>query len=146
MTQLRNGIEAHLLGRSVEKAASGWSVRWIGWGIGLLVLGLIILHTRNFLALRGWRQRMKTASQPKMLGEVAISFLIPTIILIVVLWQIAGFYGYRFNLITTLAYLPTGNPDIFILLIIGSLADYIQGLIKLIWSLGLSSSPQNDIS
>ncbi len=89
---------------------------------------------------------MKTASQPKMLGEVAISFLIPTIILIVVLWQIAGFYGYRFNLITTLAYLPTGNPDIFILLIIGSLADYIQGLIKLIWSLGLSSSPQNDIS
>ncbi|MCX7976240.1 MAG: beta-lactamase family protein [Bellilinea sp.] len=137
MAQLRNGIEAILLGKSAAAAASGWSVRWIGWGIGAFVLGLLILHTRNFLALRGWRARMKTVRRQKVNWDIAISFLIPTVILIVVLSQVAGFYGYRFNLITTLAYLPGGNPDIFILLLVGSLPDYIQGLIKLIWSFSL---------
>ena len=126
------------LANSVGQAASGWSVRWIGWGIGIFVLGLLILHTHNFLALRGWRVRMKTAPRRKIIQDIAISFLIPTAILVVVLSQIARFYDYRFNLITSLAYLPTGNPDIFILLLVGSLPDYAQGIIKLIWSLGLS--------
>ncbi len=80
---------------------------------------------------------MRTARRQKMIWDIAISFLIPTVILIVVLSQVAAFYGYRFNLITTLAYLPGGNPDILILLLVGSLPDYIQGLIKLIWSFGL---------
>ena len=138
MAQLRNGLENLILENSVGKAASGWSVRWIGWGIGIFVLGLLILHTHNFLALRGWRVRMKTAPRRKIIQDIAISFLIPTAILVVVLSQIARFYDYRFNLITSLAYLPTGNPDIFILLLVGSLPDYAQGIIKLIWSLGLS--------
>lgn len=138
MAQLRNGLENLILEKPVGQAASGWSVRWIGWGIGIFVLGLLFLHTHNFLALRSWRVRMKTAPRRKIIQDIAISFLIPTAILVVVLSQIARFYDYRFNLITSLAYLPTGNPDIFILLLVGSLPDYAQGIIKLIWSLGLS--------
>lgn len=135
MAQLRNGIEALVLGKSVEQATQGWSIRWIGWGIGLLVLGLIVLHTRNFLALRGWRERMKSRPTTKRIWDILISFLIPTFILIIVLWQVAGFFGNRFNLIPTLAYLPSGNPDLFILMIVGSVPDYLQGIIKLVWSL-----------
>ncbi len=140
MAQLRNGIEAILLGRSVGESAEGWSVRWIGWGIGILVFALVALHTRNFLALRGWRARMKNAPRQKIIGDILVSFLVPTIILIAVLTQVARFYEYRFNLISTVAYLPGGNPDIFILMITGSLPDYIQGLIKLVWSSGLKNS------
>ncbi len=141
MAQLSNGLEALLLGKSAEQAAQGWSVRWIGWGIGGFVLGLVALHTRNFLALRGWRERIMSRPAPKRWWDIAISFLIPTVILIIVLWQAAAFYGDRFNLIPTLAYLPGGNPDIFILMLIGSLPDYIQGIIKLFWSLTSKRQP-----
>ncbi|MEW6650826.1 MAG: serine hydrolase domain-containing protein [Chloroflexota bacterium] len=141
MAQLRDGLEALLLGKSAQQAAQGWSVRWIGWGIGLVVLGLVVLHTRNFLALRGWRERMMTRPASKRWWDIGISFLIPSVILVVVLWQVSAFYGNRFNLIPTLAYLPGGNPDIFILMVVGSLPDYIQGIIKLVWSLPSRKQP-----
>jgi len=64
--------------------------------------------------------------------SVAMSFLIPTVILIVVLSQFRAFYGDRFNLLTNIVYMPTGLPDVFILLfLVGTLPDYIQGITKL---------------
>jgi hypothetical protein len=71
---------------------------------------------------------------------VAISFIIPTVILIVVFWQVSAFYGDRFNLRTNLAYFRLGLPDIFILMLVGVIPDYVQGLAKVRWT--LAGGPQ----
>ncbi len=127
--QLSAGLEAIVLEKTPPPIEQGWSVRWAGWGLGLLVLGLIALHTRNFLALRGWKQR--NFSPLKRTFDVAISFIIPTVIMIVVFWQVGNFYGDRFNFWINLAYFRFGLPDVFILMIIGTLPDYLQGFIKI---------------
>jgi CubicO group peptidase (beta-lactamase class C family) len=131
--QMMKTVEAVVLGKT-PPVFQGWSVRWIGWGIGILVVALILLHVRNFYKLfNGWRQRALEWTPLKKILDVAISFIIPSVILIIVLSQIKAFYGYRFNFLTSLAYLRLGLPDIFILMLIGSLPDYIQGIIKLTW-------------
>jgi CubicO group peptidase (beta-lactamase class C family) len=130
-SQLTASVEAIVLGRTPPPVSQGWSVRWMGWGLGLFVLALGILHTRNFLSLRSWSERTRSLPPAKRACDVAISFLIPTVILVVVFWQISAFYGDRFNLWTNLAYFRLGLPDIFILMLVGSLPDYTQGIIKL---------------
>jgi CubicO group peptidase (beta-lactamase class C family) len=129
--QLRESVEAIVLGRNPPPVSQGWSVRWMGWGLGLLVLALIALHTRNFLNLRGWRERARELPPAKRAFDVAISFIIPTVILIVVFTQVKAFYGDRFNLWTNIAYLRLGLPDVFILLLVGTLPDFIQGVAKI---------------
>jgi CubicO group peptidase (beta-lactamase class C family) len=133
--QLANSVEAVVLGQTPPPIEEGWSVRWIGWALGALVIGLIVLHTRNFLGLRGWRERAQAMSPGKRALDIGISFIIPTVILIVVLTQVKAFYGDRFNLATTVAYFRFGLPDVFILMLIGTLPDFIQGFTKLGWTL-----------
>jgi CubicO group peptidase (beta-lactamase class C family) len=132
-TQVFNGVSSIALGSAPPPVSSGLSVRTIGWGILALVLALTVLHTRNFLSLRGWRARARSWPAAKRAWDVAVSFLIPTLILGVVFWQIKNFYGYRFNLTYQLSTMFTTLPDISILMLVGSLPDYIQGLIKLYW-------------
>lgn len=71
--------------------------------------------------------------------------MIPTIILIVVFWQVGNFYGDRFNFWINLAYFRFGLPDVFILMIVGTLPDYLQGLIKLyLWrQIGITTTQPN---
>lgn len=139
--QLTASVEAIVLGRTPPPVSQGWSVRWVGWAIGLLVLGLLVLHTRNFLALRGWRARARRMTPARRGLEIAISFLIPTVILAVVFSQVSAFYGNRFNLWTNLAYLRLGLPDVSILMVVGTLPDYVQGAIKLGWALMRQTRP-----
>lgn len=130
--QLRDRVEAFVLGRPPIPVSEGWSVRWIGWGIGILTLGLSVLHYSNFRRLRGWRERARNMSIGKRILDIGISFLIPTVILIFVLIQIRGFYGNRFNLWPTLVNLPLVLPDVFVLMLVGSIPDYVQGIIKIV--------------
>jgi CubicO group peptidase (beta-lactamase class C family) len=130
--QLTSSVEAIALGQNPPPVSQGWSMRWIGWGMGIACLALLALHTRNFLALRNWRERATNMPTAKQIKDVAVSFLIPTIILIVVFSQFRAFYENRFNLLTNIVYMPTGLPDVFILLfLVGTLPDYIQGMTKL---------------
>jgi hypothetical protein len=132
--QLMKTVEAVVLGQTPPPVSQGWSVRWIGWGVGILVAALILFHIRNFYNLfKGWPQRASEWTLKKKTWDVAISFFIPTIIMIVVFSQIKAFYGYRFNFLTTLAYCRLGLPDIFILMLVGTIPDYVQGIIKLTW-------------
>lgn len=135
-SQLTASVEAVVLGGTPPSVKQGWSVRWIGWGIGIFILGLCVLHTRNFLALHDWKERMSHFSMTKRLWDIAISFLIPVIITIVIFWQVSNFYGNRFNFISSVVYMRQGMPDIFILMVIGTLPDLIQGIIKIILWLG----------
>lgn len=47
------------------------------------------------------------------------------------LTQVKGFYGDRFNLWPTLVMMRLVLPDVFLLMLIGVLPDYIQGIFKL---------------
>lgn len=135
--QLTSSVEAVVLGRTPPSVSEGWSVWWMGWGLGIFVLALGIFQARNLLSLRGWSGRTRSLPAAKRAWDVAISFLIPTVILVVVFWQVSNFYGDRFNLWTNLAYMRFGLPDVFILMLVGSLPDYIQGIIKLfLWRRG----------
>ncbi len=133
--QLARSVEAVVLGQTPPPVDEGWSVRWIGWIVGGLVLMLVILHTRNFLGLRGWRARAQTMTPGKKALDIGISFIIPTAILLLVFSQARGFYGDRFSLLPTVVLLPSVLPDLFILMLLGTLPDYIQGVIKLGWTL-----------
>jgi len=134
-SQLTNSIEAIVLGNSPASTKQGWSVKWIGWAVGLFVLGLCVLHTRNILALRGWKERMSRVSRARRAWDIAISFIIPVIITTVVFWQVSNFYGNRFNFISSVAYMRQGMPDVFILMLIGTIPDLIQGFLKIfIWT------------
>ncbi len=130
--QLSNTVEALILGRTPIPTNEGWSVRWVGWGIGGIVLGLCVLHTFNFIKLRNWQKKTHGMSRARRGFDVAVSFIIPAVIMVIVFWQVSQFYGYRFNFWTNLAYLRLGLPDIFILMIVGTLPDILQGIIKII--------------
>jgi len=133
--QLTQAVEAVVLGQPVPPVTEGWSVRWVGWALGALVIGLIVLHTRNFIGLRTWRTRAQAMAPGKRAWDIAISFIIPTVILVVVFWQVSAFYGDRFNLWTNLAYFRFGLPDVFILMLIGVIPDFVQGVVKSSWAL-----------
>ncbi|NTW43864.1 MAG: beta-lactamase family protein [Anaerolineaceae bacterium] len=131
-SQLTSSVEAVILGKTPPSIKQGLSTRWIGWAMGIFVLGLGILHTRNFLSLRGWKERMSSVSEAKRTRDIAISFIIPVMITMIVFWQVSNFFGNRFNFISSVTYMRQGMPDIFILILIGTLPDLIQGVIKIV--------------
>ncbi len=139
--QLTVGVEAILLGQTPPAVSQGWSVKILGWGIGALVLALLALNAWNFYRLfHGWKERMSSLTPLKKGLDVAISFIIPTVILLIVFIQMQSFFGYRFNLLTNLAQFRFSLPDIFILMLVGSVFDYIQGIIKVGWILAGKTS------
>jgi CubicO group peptidase (beta-lactamase class C family) len=133
--QIFAGVEELVMGRQAPPVSRGWSVKTIGWGLLALVLGLSVFQIRNLVALRTWRERARLWSTPRRVWDIALSFLIPTLILIVVFSQVKAFFGYRFNLTFQLINMSRMLTDITILMIVGSLPDYVQGSIKLYWTL-----------
>ena len=134
--QMINGVRAIVLGDEAPAISSGWSVRVIGYLLGALVLGLILLNIKNFRDLSTWRTRSQGWSSGKRIWDVAISFIIPTVILVVVFSQVKGFFGTRFNWTYQILMMFRSLPDISVLMIVGSIPDYVQGFIKLYWALG----------
>ena len=87
-------------------------------------------------ALKSWREQSRSLSPAQKSLDVAVSFIIPTFILVIILTQMQAFFGYRFNLLlTTLAQFRYSLPNVFILMLVGTIPDYLQGLIKLYWTL-----------
>ena len=131
--QIFEGIEAIVLGRVPPPVSEGWSVKYIGWALLVFVLALAVFQIRNLLSLRTWRERARNWSTGRKIWDTAVSFLIPTIILIVVFSQIKAFFGYRFNFTYQIINMMSTLTDIFILMVIGSVPDYVQGFVKLFW-------------
>ena len=131
--QIFEGVEAIVLGRVPPPVTEGWSVKYIGWALLALVLALSVFQLRNMLSLRGWTERARTWSIGKKICDTAVSFIIPTVILIVVFNQVKAFYGYRFNLTYQLLIMSRMLTDITILMVIGSVPDFTQGIVKLFW-------------
>jgi CubicO group peptidase (beta-lactamase class C family) len=141
--QLNQAVEAVVLGSTPPPVSAGASMRWIGGGIGLVVLTLSAVQIRSFKVLFGkWVEETRAKSNAKKVWEVAFSFLLPTAILMVAFSQVSAFYGNRFNLLPSLVYMRLGLPDIFILMLLGSVPDYLQGMIKLNWVLTGKLKPQ----
>jgi CubicO group peptidase (beta-lactamase class C family) len=133
--QIFKGVEAIVLGRIPPPVSEGWSVKYMGWGLLVFVLALTVFQIRNLLSLRGWTERARNWSTGKKIWDTAINFLIPTIILIGVFGQIKAFFGYRFNLTYQVINMSRMLSDITILMIVGSVPDYVQGFVKLFWML-----------
>ena len=131
--QIFNGVEAIVLGRVAPPVSEGWSVKYLGWGLLAFVIALGIFQIRNLLSLRGWVERARNWSAGKKIWDTAISFLIPTIILIVIFSQIKAYMGYRFNFTYQMVMMFRTLPDIAVLMILGSVPDYVQGFAKLFW-------------
>lgn len=129
--QMINGVRAIVLDKEVPEISSGWSPRVIGYLLGVLVLGLILLSVKNFRDLSTWKTRSQGWSTGKRIWDIAISFIIPTVILIVVFSQIKSFFGTRFNWTYQILMMFRTLPDIAILMVVGSVPDYVQGFIKL---------------
>jgi hypothetical protein len=70
-----------------------------------------------------------------------ISFLIPTLILVIVLSRVRAFMGYRFNLTYQMITMFRTLPDICVLMLLGSVPDYVQGFVKLFWMLNGKTRP-----
>ena len=117
----------------VEGYGMGWFVQHVGWGLLAFVLALSAFQARNLRSLRGWTVRSREWSAARRARDVAVSFLIPTVILVVVFSQLRHFFGDRINWTTQVVQMWRVLPDVGMLMIVGSVPDYAQGLIKLSW-------------
>ncbi|HEY3473901.1 MAG TPA: hypothetical protein VGK56_04780, partial [Anaerolineales bacterium] len=133
--QIFKGVEAIVLGRIPPPVSEGWSVKQIGWGLLVFVLALSLFQIRNLLSLRGWKERRRKWSAARVIWDIALSFLIPTVILMLVFSQVKAFLGYRFNLTYQMVIMFRTLPDIAVLMVVGSVPDYVQGFVKLYWLL-----------
>ena len=131
--QIFKGVEAIVLERNSPPVSDGWSVKYMGWVLLAFVIALTIFQIRNLLSLRGWVQRASGWSTGKQIWDISVSFLIPTIILIAIFGGIKAYFSYRFNLTYQLINMSRTLTDITILMIIGSVPDYAQGVTKLFW-------------
>lgn len=110
-------------------------MKYLGGALLAFVLALTSFQIRNLLTLRSWKERSSTWSCSKKLWDTALSFLIPTTILVAVFSGIKTYYVYRFNLTYQLLNMSRMLTDITILMIVGSILDYVQGFVKLFWLL-----------
>jgi CubicO group peptidase (beta-lactamase class C family) len=143
--QLFQGVEKLALGRQPDPTA-GIAVPLLGWSLLALVLALLIFQAWQVWHLRTWRERAAAMSPLRRALDIALNLIIPTTILGVILWQLAGFFDYRFNLLYQASMLFKVLPDIGILMLVGTLPDYAQGLIKLWWVMRrqVQTAPQPD--
>ncbi len=133
--QVFAGVKALALGDEPPAVSQGVSVKVIGWGLLAFVLALTAFHARNICCLRNWRDRARQWSPLKRTWDVAFSFIIPTVILVIVLSQVKAFFGTRFNLTYQLLVMWRTLPDVCILMVVSTIPDYAQGLVKLRWLL-----------
>ena len=130
--QLFRGVEAIVLGQLPPPLSQGWSVRSMGWALLAFVLGLTIFQIRNLLSLRGWVARTRSWSTGQKVWDAAVSLLIPTIILVVVFGGLKTYFGYRYNWTYQLINMSRTLTDITVLMVIGCVPDYVQGITKVL--------------
>ena len=81
-----------------------------GLGAGRAGVGADRPARHNFRRLRGWPNARRAMSPAKKTLDVAISFIIPTVILLIIFSQMRAFFGDRFNLGTNLITCATRCP------------------------------------
>lgn len=131
--QLFQGVEQLALGLGQPDPGAGIAVPVLGWAMLVLVLALLGFQCWQFWRLRSWYQHANRMSPVQLAKDIGLNFLIPTAILAVIIWQVAGLFGDRFNLRYQASMLFRELPDIGILMLVSTVPDYLQGLIKIGW-------------
>jgi CubicO group peptidase (beta-lactamase class C family) len=131
--QVFGGVEMLALGQGQPSVAHGYAVPAIGRALLAAVLLLAVFQGWQLWRLLSWRRRALSAARRA--ADIGLNFAIPTAITGLVIWQVAGFFGDRFNLAQQAAAMFRVLPDIGLLIVLGTLPDYLQGLVKLAWLL-----------
>ena len=133
--QLFGGVEQIVLGQGQPDVTAGYAVPQLGHLLLLFTLTLAAFQSWQLWRLRTWRERTQTMTARRRAVDISLNFLIPSAILAVVIWRLALFFGDRFNLMQQAAMLFRALPDIGVLMLVGTVPDYAQGVIKLWWLL-----------
>jgi CubicO group peptidase (beta-lactamase class C family) len=144
--QLFGGVEMLALEQGQPNLAAGYAVPMLGRALLAIVLVLAAFQGWQLWQLRSWRWRARVMNRRRRAVDIGLNFAIPTMITSVVIWQVAGFFGDQFNLVQQTAMLFRWLPDIGMLIVVGTVPDYLQGIVKLVWLLrGLPSAGQNNV-
>lgn len=137
--QVIGALEAAVLGR--PQPTPGWAIPAVGRVLLAAVLALLALHAWTSWNMRGWAARARAMPPARRAVDVALSFVIPTVILLIVYTQVKAFMGYRMNLTYQLVVMARTMPEVAMLLVLSSLPDYTQGVIKLFWVISGKAVP-----
>ena len=129
--QLIAGVRAFVLDDPVPAVSAGLSVRVLGWATLALVVVFMTLSIHSFVRLSDWTDRAAHWSIGRLTWDIALNLLVPTGFLIIVVAHLRGFYGDRFDLAHQLPFMLRNMADLGILLVVGTVPDYLQGLTKL---------------
>lgn len=133
--QVFGGVEQLVLGQGQPDVAAGYAVPQIGQLLLVFTLTVAAFQSGQLWRLRTWRERARTMPARRRAVDIGLNFLIPSAILAVIIWRLALFFGDRFNLQQQTAMLFLALPDIGVLMLVGTVPDYAQGVIKLWWLL-----------
>jgi CubicO group peptidase (beta-lactamase class C family) len=137
------GILDLILGFQPQNVPTGLplTMRQIGW-ILLAVLALQLAFIGWHLSrLGGWLMRTRQWSASRRMVDIALNFLITPLIAVGILYVMRDFMGRGFALRQSF----DGIPDAVILLLVGFLADYAQGIGK-IWLLTRGTKPRSQLA
>ena len=129
--QLMAGVRAFVLDAPLPGVRAGLSVRILGWATLALVIVLLALSIHSFARLKDWTTRAARWSIGRLTWDIALHFLVPTVFLTIVVTQLRGFYGDRFRLAYQFSFMIRNMADLGVLLVVGTIPDYLQCLIKL---------------
>ncbi|HEY0601987.1 MAG TPA: serine hydrolase domain-containing protein [Herpetosiphonaceae bacterium] len=133
--QLFGGVEQLVLGQGQPDVTAGYAVPQIGQLLLVFTLAVAAFQSWQLWRLRTWRERVQRMTVRRRAVDIGLNFLIPSAILAVIIWRLALFFGDRFNLVQQAVMLFRALPDIGVLMLVGTVPDYAQGVIKLWWLL-----------
>ncbi|HEY0736092.1 MAG TPA: serine hydrolase [Herpetosiphonaceae bacterium] len=131
--QIFGGVEQLVLGQGQPDVTSGYAVPQLGQLLLIFTLTVAAFQGWQLWRLRTWRDRAQSMTPRRRAVDIGLNFLIPSAILAVIIWRLALFFGDRFNLVQQAVMLFRVLPDIGVLMLVGTVPDYAQGLIKLWW-------------
>jgi CubicO group peptidase (beta-lactamase class C family) len=128
--QMTEGLVALILGKASNSEELSMNLLAVILVAGFLAtIGFMI---RSLLKLPKWKEKVASMSRGKLIRDVGLHFLIPTVITIIIASQVVKIFGDRFNPSVIPQVMVQMLPDMGLWLLVGTLPDYGMGIYKLV--------------
>lgn len=128
--QMSEGLVALILGKAPNSGGLSMNLLAVILVAGFLAtVGFMI---RSLLRLPKWKEKAACMSRGKLILDVGLHFLIPTVILIIIASQLVKIFGDRFNPSVIPQVMVQMLPDMGLWMLVGTLPDYAMGIYKLV--------------